>query len=115
MNEPTLEPKSGLVRLKIELSYDGTNFAGWAKQPDQRTVQGEVEKALTKLIGIDAETIVAGRTDAGVHALAQIIHVDVPENFKEIENENRVLKSLNTGIEGNQVITIVFVKGKTIL
>ena len=86
MNEPTLSPKSGLIRLKIELSYDGTNFAGWAKQPDQRTIQGEVEAALSKVIGIDAETIVAGRTDAGVHALAQIVHLDVPESYSDIEN-----------------------------
>ncbi len=86
MNEPTLNPKSGLFRLKIILSYDGTNFAGWAKQPDQRTVQGEVEAALTKVISAPTETIVAGRTDAGVHALAQVIHLDIPESFTDIEN-----------------------------
>ena len=86
MSEPTLNPESGFSRLKIELSYDGTNYAGWAKQPDQRTIQGEVESALTKVIGISAETIVAGRTDAGVHAIQQFIHVDTPNNFKEIAN-----------------------------
>jgi tRNA pseudouridine38-40 synthase len=104
MNEPTLAPKSGLVRLKIELSYDGTDFAGWAKQPDQRTVQGEIENALSKLIGINAETIVAGRTDAGVHALAQIIHVDVPDSFKEIDN---LTYKLNRMLDGDIRITSV--------
>ena len=86
MNEPTLTPKSGLFRLKIELSYDGSNFAGWAKQPDQRTVQGVLEGALSKLIGAWAETIVAGRTDAGVHAVGQVVHVDIPSTFQDIVN-----------------------------
>ena len=97
MNEPTLTPKSGLFRLKIELSYDGSNFAGWAKQPDQRTVQGVLEGALSKLIGAWAETIVAGRTDAGVHAIGQVVHVDIPSTFQDIENLtyklNRMLDS----------------------
>ena len=97
MNEPTLSPKSGLVRLKIELSYDGSDFAGWAKQPNQRTVQGVLEGVLTKLIGTDAETIVAGRTDAGVHAIGQVVHVDIPSTFQDIENLtyklNRMLDS----------------------
>ena len=86
MNEPTLYPKSGLIRFKIELSYDGTNFSGWAKQPNLRTVQGEIEAALAKVIGAPVDTIVGGRTDAGVHALAQIIHIDLPDSFNEIEN-----------------------------
>ena len=79
MKEPTLNPESGFLRLRIDLSYDGTNFAGWAKQPDQRTLQAEIEKALTVLTQNQLGTIVAGRTDAGVHAEHQVIHVDVPE------------------------------------
>lgn len=79
MNEPTLNPESGFRRLRIDLSYDGTNFAGWAKQPDQRTLQEEIEKALTVLTQSNIATIVAGRTDAGVHAEHQVIHTDVPE------------------------------------
>lgn len=86
MNEPTLNPKSGFFRLKIEISYDGTNYAGWAKQPDQRTIQGEIEAALSKVINAPIETMPAGRTDAGVHALSQIIHTDLPESFNDIEN-----------------------------
>ena len=79
MNEPTLNPESGFLRLRIDLSYDGTNFAGWAKQPDQRTLQEEIEHALTVLTQSHIATIVAGRTDAGVHAEHQVIHTDVPE------------------------------------
>lgn len=80
MSEPTLYPESGFLRLRIDLAYDGTNYAGWAKQPDQRTIQEEIETALAKITQSPIETIVAGRTDAGVHASGQVIHVDVPEN-----------------------------------
>jgi tRNA pseudouridine38-40 synthase len=78
MVQPTLNPESGFRRLKIDLSYDGTNFAGWAKQPDQRTIQEEIEGALSRITRQKVSTVVAGRTDAGVHALHQIIHVDIP-------------------------------------
>jgi tRNA pseudouridine38-40 synthase len=79
MKEPTLNPESGFLRLRVDLSYDGTNFAGWAKQPDQRTLQAEIEKALSVLTQSQINSIVAGRTDAGVHAEHQVIHVDIPE------------------------------------
>jgi tRNA pseudouridine38-40 synthase len=80
MSEPTLFPEGGFLRLKIKLAYDGTNFSGWAKQPDRRTLQEEFEKAFATIVRRQCESIVAGRTDAGVHATAQIIHVDVPES-----------------------------------
>jgi tRNA pseudouridine38-40 synthase len=81
MTEPTLYPESGFRRLRIDLAYDGSNFAGWAKQPDRRTVQECVEQALATVSQITPETIVAGRTDAGVHATGQVIHVDLPETL----------------------------------
>ncbi len=81
MSEPTLYPESGFLRLRIDLAYDGTNYSGWAKQPDRRTVQEEIETALAKITQTPIESIVAGRTDAGVHASGQVIHVDVPENI----------------------------------
>ena len=80
MSEPTLFPEGGFLRLTIKLAYDGTNFSGWAKQPDRRTVQEEFEKAFSTIVRHQCESIVAGRTDAGVHATAQIIHIDVPES-----------------------------------
>lgn len=80
--EPTLNPESGFLRFRIDFSYDGTNFNGWARQPDLRTVQGELEKAISGLSRSNVELVVAGRTDAGVHATAQVAHVDLPERDK---------------------------------
>ncbi|GGP95661.1 tRNA pseudouridine(38-40) synthase TruA [Streptosporangium pseudovulgare] len=68
-----------MVRLRLDLAYDGTDFSGWARQPERRTVQGEIEEALGKVLRIpDPPALtVAGRTDAGVHARGQVAHVDV--------------------------------------
>lgn len=79
MTEPTLFAESGFLRLRLDIAYDGTNFSGWSKQPERRTVQREVESALQKLTRVPVETIVAGRTDAGVHATGQVVHVDIPD------------------------------------
>lgn len=70
------------VRVRIDLAYDGTDFAGWATQPGLRTVQGEIEAALATLFGglegaAGPRVVVAGRTDAGVHATGQVMHVDL--------------------------------------
>lgn len=80
--EPTLNPESGFLRFRIDFAYDGTNFNGWARQPELRTVQGELESAISGLTRSDVELVVAGRTDAGVHATAQVAHVDLPERDK---------------------------------
>ena len=82
MTEPTLLPESGFRRLRIELAYDGTNYFGWGKQPDRRTIQEEIESALSTISRVKIDSVVAGRTDAGVHAVGQVIHVDVPEGLK---------------------------------
>jgi len=60
--------------IKLTLEYDGTGFCGWQFQPDQRSVQGEVENALQQLTQSSIRTTAAGRTDAGVHALGQVIN-----------------------------------------
>lgn len=73
----------GLVRVRLDLGYDGTDFAGWAAQPGQRTVAGTLRAALATLLRLEparVELVVAGRTDAGVHAAGQVCHVDVPES-----------------------------------
>lgn len=77
--EPTLRPESGFSRFRIDFAYDGTNFNGWAKQPELRTVQSELEQALGSITDSAVEIFVAGRTDAGVHATAQVAHFDLPE------------------------------------
>ncbi len=71
-----------LVRLRLVVSYDGTGFCGWARQPQLRSVQGELESALRSALRIPGQApvrvAVAGRTDAGVHAIGQVCHCDVP-------------------------------------
>ncbi len=61
-----------MATFRLDIAYDGARFRGWARQPGLRTVQGELEDALAKVIGEPVALTVAGRTDAGVHALAQV-------------------------------------------
>lgn len=71
-----------MARLRIDLAYNGKDFHGWAVQPDRRTVQGEIETALARILrGMEQppHLTVAGRTDAGVHASHQVCHLDVSE------------------------------------
>jgi tRNA pseudouridine38-40 synthase len=73
------EPRS--VRLRIDLAYDGSGFSGWAAQPGRRTVEDVLAEALGRVLrlpGPPPSLTVAGRTDAGVHARGQVVHVDVP-------------------------------------
>ena len=79
MAQPTLFPESGFRRLRIDIAYDGTAFFGWATQPDKRTIQDLVEDAISQISRSQVQTIVAGRTDAGVHATGQVIHADLPD------------------------------------
>src|SRR5205823_3236202 len=60
--------------IKLVLSYDGTDFAGWQRQPDRRTVQQVLEEAIGQFTGVESPTTASGRTDAGVHALGQVVH-----------------------------------------
>ena len=69
------------MRYKLTLEYDGTNFSGWQKQPDARTVEGTVEEALSTLYQQEIDIIGQGRTDAGVHARAQTAHVDLSDRY----------------------------------
>lgn len=92
--------------IKLTIQYDGTNYSGWQIQPDRITIQGLLEGALKKITGHDIKTIAAGRTDAGVHALEQVVSFRTdsnlsPEIFKRALNallpdDIRVLSSIYT-------------------
>ena len=77
------EPAEPVVRVRIDLAYDGTDFSGWAAQPGRRTVEGELTGALETICRTSGlRVVVAGRTDAGVHASGQVCHVDLtPEHL----------------------------------
>ena len=69
------------ARLRLDLSYDGTGYHGWAAQPGHPTVEGELERALAQIARVPLRVTVAGRTDSGVHARGQVCHLDVPRSI----------------------------------
>ena len=75
---------------RLDLAYDGSGFRGYAKQDGQRTVQGELEAALITVLGTAAQTSVAGRTDAGVHARGQVVSFEA-----EVEDPEKLARKLN--------------------
>jgi tRNA pseudouridine38-40 synthase len=82
------------MRLRLTLEYDGTDFRGWAAQPGHRTVEGELRRALAELYSFVGGLAVAGRTDAGVHAVGQVASVDVQGG----PPPGRVAEALNTAL-----------------
>jgi tRNA pseudouridine38-40 synthase len=82
------------VRVKLTLEYDGTGFRGWAAQPGQRTVEGVLREALTGVFPRWESLAVAGRTDTGVHALANVASVEV-DGGPQVE---RMAEALNTSL-----------------
>jgi tRNA pseudouridine38-40 synthase len=80
-----------MQNYKIVLSYDGTGFSGWQRQPERRTIQAELEGALTRLAGKKVPVAGAGRTDAGVHALGQTANFKAALRLGDAE----LLKALN--------------------
>lgn len=107
--EPTLKAESGFLRFRIDFSYDGTGFSGWAKQPDQRTIQGEMESALSGLVRNRVDLTVAGRTDAGVHASAQVAHFDLPslDKYGREWNEEELGYRLNRMLSQEIVVRAI--------
>ncbi|HEX7739094.1 MAG TPA: tRNA pseudouridine(38-40) synthase TruA [Marmoricola sp.] len=82
------------MRIRVDLAYDGAGFHGWARQPGLRTVQGELEAALATIWRIPEVSVTcAGRTDTGVHARGQVVHVDVDESL--VEDQDRLVRRLN--------------------
>jgi tRNA pseudouridine38-40 synthase len=85
---------AGTRRLRLVIAYDGAPFSGFARQRERRTVQGELEAALSRLARQPVQTVAAGRTDAGVHARGQVVHADVPPRL----DPDRVRRTLNVGL-----------------
>jgi tRNA pseudouridine38-40 synthase len=77
-DKPAIDTDGGLVRLRLDIAYDGTDFAGWAVQGQHRTVAGVLDEALSTVFRTPVRLFGAGRTDTGVHATGQVAHVDVP-------------------------------------
>jgi tRNA pseudouridine38-40 synthase len=77
-DEPAIGSDGGLVRLRLDIAYDGTDFAGWAVQGEHRTVAGVLDDAFSTVFRTPVRLFGAGRTDTGVHATGQVAHVDVP-------------------------------------
>src|SRR5574341_1298190 len=86
--------------IKLEIEYDGTNFLGWQVQKQGRTVQGELQKALEKLLKQKINLISAGRTDAGVHALGQVANFKTDSKLET----RRIFKALNNLLPRDIVI-----------
>lgn len=82
-------------RIRLDLAYHGAVFCGWQIQPQNNTVQGELEKALHKLYGCSIGVQGAGRTDAGVHALQQVAHLDLPWGLSRGPDPSQLKRALN--------------------
>src|SRR5215469_5906608 len=80
-------------RIRIELAYDGTDFNGWQVQPGLPTIQGTVEAVVSEIEGSDVHVEGSGRTDAGVHALAQVAAFTI-ENPIPLDNLRRAMNRL---------------------
>jgi len=90
----TTAPTTGRS-LAMTLAYDGTGFHGFARQPGQLTVQGDLENALKTIFHHDMETVGAGRTDVGVHALGQVVSFNVSKEEFEAHSLTKLRNSIN--------------------
>lgn len=106
-----------MIRYRLDLAYEGTAFAGWARQPNLRTAQGVLEDALATVLrrSEPVPVVVAGRTDSGVHATGQVVHVDLTEaehaallkkSPRDTQDEHPLARRLNgvLGAESDLVI-----------
>ena len=91
-----------MQRFKVTLEYDGTKFEGWQSQPSGKGVQDHVERALAAFNPEAPRTIVAGRTDAGVHALGQVFHVDIARDL----TPQKLCDALNAHLRKQPIIAL---------
>ena len=88
-------------KIKLLVSYDGTDFLGWQRQSDPATVQGTLEQALSQLYNEPVKVVGSGRTDAGTHAVGQVAHFAAP---KILNKEERLLRALNSLLPDSVVV-----------
>ncbi|MFI6569985.1 tRNA pseudouridine(38-40) synthase TruA [Nocardia fluminea] len=93
------------TRVRLGISYDGTDFTGWARQPGLRTVQGVLEESLSKVLREPLQLTVAGRTDAGVHAEGQVAHFDTESEFDAGKLMYRMAKFLPKDVRITEIRT----------
>ena len=101
-------PAPGYSRIRLDVAYDGTGFFGWASQPGYQTVQGQIEEGLAAILTHYQPTpslVVAGRTDAGVHALGQVAHFDL--NPDQVHSLVRVKRGKGIPKYPNELATMV--------
>jgi len=96
------------VRLRLDVGYDGSDFAGWARQREQRTIEQTLDEALQRVMRLPEppRLTVAGRTDAGVHARGQVAHTDVPESVW-VEHQSQLVKRLRGVLPADVRVTAV--------
>lgn len=99
--------EEALHTIALTVAYDGTPFCGFARQPGQLTVQGSIEQALRTLYRRDVDTVCAGRTDAGVHARAQVVSFDLSDEEFAARPARSLKRSLNALVDDRIAVTAV--------
>jgi tRNA pseudouridine38-40 synthase len=102
---PSDGAEAAQVRWRLDISYDGTNFSGWAAQTGRRTVQGELETWLARVLRLEERPrlVCAGRTDAGVHARGQVAHLDL-DSAMISDGDAALTRRLNGVLGGDCVV-----------
>ncbi len=91
-----------MSRFRLTIEYEGTPYVGWQRQTNGRSVQGEVEAAIERLSGEAVTIKAAGRTDAGVHALGQVVHFDLVRDFPA----DTIRDGLNAHLRGQPIVIL---------
>lgn len=104
---PLLQRFFEMPRYKLIIEYDGTSYAGWQRQNGQPSIQAAIEMAVKRFCGSEVTVTTAGRTDAGVHALAQAAHIDL----EKIWQADRVRDALNAHLsQAGETVSVLHVK-----
>jgi tRNA pseudouridine38-40 synthase len=100
-----MRPQPATVRWRFDIAYDGTTFSGWATQVGRRTVQGELETWIARVLRLDdpPKMVCAGRTDAGVHARGQVAHLDLDSGVIT-DGGDDLARRLNSVLGGDCVV-----------